>query len=473
MRARHISHTRGGRTLAGIRERSGIYIHGHRNRLADSEIAYSAGNGVSLGGTDNAVVNCWIHHTDSIGAYCSLVSLGGLRHLISHCTLAHTGRDCIKLGGAEHLIQFNDIGHAGRICHDLGMIYSGGMDGGNTRIRYNVVHDNPGSRCNVGIYLDNYMKNYIVDHNVVWNVGNGIRLNRPTGFCMILNNTVFSDINNSWGPWKAEKVQWGCHVMNNLCSGPIRMNPEVAMRANIAGRKLDGCFNTKTRTRGAANPGKGKGVAVVRITPPERVDVGAFQHDTPAWRAGHDFANPPEAAYVPATEPLRNHIRNASFEYGRYCKGMRPTVDPLVHWTKTHAAAAVVKHHPGFNFPAANARDSVHGNSVRLDGDGDNGIEQRITSLTPNTPYCFSGYVKHAENVTVDFRVRLSGEVVVRKSSRDVQLGKGHAWRFVQAAFKTGPADRSAVVAITKTGSGVAHVDDTGVVPTGYATREK
>lgn len=471
-KAHYISHTRGGKTVSSINEKSGIYIGGHHNRLVNCEIAYSAGSGVSLRGSDNSVINCWIHHIDYIGAYCSPVNMAGMRHLVSHNTIEYTGRDCIKLGGAEHLIQFNDIGFPGRICHDLGAIYSAGLDGGNTRIRYNYVHDNPGGGANVGIYLDSYMKNYIVDHNVVWNVGNGIRLNRPTGFCMVLNNTVFKDINNSWGPWKGQNVQWGCHVMNNLSTGALRMNPEVVTHANINQKGLTGTFNMKKRTRGSENPGKGRGIPIEGITPAKQVDVGAYQYDAPTWRAGHDFKTPPKPAYTPADEPLRNYIKNAAFEYGSYSKGTHVKVDPLAHWTKTDAATAVVEHHKGFNSPPA-TRNSIHGNSVAIGGDGDNGIEQVITGLFPNTTYHFSGYAKHAEDVNVEFGVQLSKKVVTKKSSQTVKMGGKQTWRFVHCRFGTGPNDASATVTIVKRGPGIAYIDNTGVVPATYGVEQK
>ncbi len=474
MRAMYISHTHGGNTAASIGEKSGIYLGGDHNRLANCEIAWSAGSGVDLGGADNAVVNCWIHHVDYIGAYCAPVALRGMRNLVSHNTIANTGRDCIKLGGAEHLIQFNDVGFPGRICHDLGVIYSGGLDGGNTRIRYNFVHGNSGSRDNVGIYLDNYMKNYIVDHNVVWDVGNGIRLNRPTGFCMILNNTVLADINNVYGPWKGQKVQWGSHVLNNLCTRNVVMNPEVVVAGNLTGMDLkEGYFNTTDCTWGKANPGAAKGVAIEGITPRDNVDVGAYQHGTPAWRAGHDFSRKPDPSYAAADEPLRNLVRNAAFEYARYYKEAGEKVDPLVHWTRTHAGTAVLEHHEGFNTPPANARNSIHGNSVMLGGEGDNGIRQTLTGLSPKTCYIFSGYARHDEGVNVEFAVELSGRVAAREMSRTVKLKAGQTWRFVSVRFETGPNDTSATVAIVKRGTGAAHIDDTGVVTARYGAAVK
>jgi len=467
MKAFYISHTRGGKTISSLGERSGIFMSGHYNRLANCEIAYSAGNGVHLGGTDNVVVNCWIHHIDYMGAYSAPIAMTGMRHLVSHNTIAHAGRDCIKLGGAEHLIQFNDIAYPGEICHDLGVIYSSGTDGGNTRIRYNFVHGNPGDK-NVGIYLDNYMKNYIVDHNVIWNVGNGIRLNRPTGFCMVLNNTVFKDINNVWGPWEGKKDQWGCHVMNNLCSEGLVMKPEVVTCANLTHTNLNLCFDVETRSMKPACIGRGKGIPIPRITPLAQVDIGAYQHDAPAWRAGHDFNTSPSPVYTPADEPLRNYVRNAAFEYGRYDK-----VDSIIHWNKTHAAIAKVEYHKGFNSPPANARNSIQGNSIVLDGDMDNGIKQKLMGLATNTTYTFSGYIKHGEDVHVEFGVELPSGSAVNRTSSAIKLDPKKTWRFISVEFTTGPTDTSATIHILKQGPGKAYVDDTGVVSKRYALQKE
>ena len=464
LRARHISHTRGGKTTHTLYEKSGIYMSGEHNLIESCEIADSTGSGVSLRGTDNAVVNCWIHHIDTIGAYCSPINMEGLRHLVSHNTIEYAGRDCIKLGGTEHVIEYNDIGFPGRICHDLGAVYAFGIDGGDTRISHNFVHDNPGRQTNVGIYLDNYMKNYLVDHNVVWNVGNGIRLNRPTGFCMVLNNTVFGDITNSWGPWKGQKVQWGCHVMNNLTSGPIKMNPEVVTRANIRREDLSGAFDVRTRARGPAAPGTGEGVPVPGVTGEPPVDAGACQNN---WCPGHDFNAPPQVSWTPPRAFLRNYIRNAAFEYARYSTSADENADPIPHWTTT--GSAKVELHRGGNFPPANQRNAIQGNSLMLGGQV-SGCRQVITGLRPDTPYFFSGYVKHDATSHAVFAVSIGNRVVAETGSAEVKLGKKQSWRFVCLRFATGPGDTEATVSITNEGPGKVWVDDTGVVPATFYT---
>lgn len=462
MKLHHISHSRGGRTQNKLGEKSGVHVTGHNNTIRDCEIAYSAGNGVTLLGRDNALINNWIHQVDYIGAYCAPVTLGGLRHLISHNTINDTGRDCIKLGGAEHLIQYNDISRPSRICHDTGVVYSGGQDGGNTRIRYNWVYDNPGNPgFYVGIYLDNYMKNYIVNHNVIWNVGNSIRLNKPTSFCMILNNSVDAQINNVWGPWVGPKIQWGSHVINNVTRSGVKMNPEVVVLKNVKGKKLDESFNIKLRK--ATGHDQGRGVSVAGITQDTPV-VGAF-HPKSSWKAGHDFKRPPNPIYEPANEPLRNMVSNPAFEYIRYYKeaGLE-SEDGLVGWEKTHGKLATLENHLGFNFPAAEQRNSIHAYSLLLTGEGDDGVEQTLSGLEPHTPYVFSAYVRHVDKTNVVLSVE-NGNHVPKAQSKDLTLGKKQKWRLVTVRFKTG-SHTEVKVSMVKTGAGSAYIDDTGVVTT-------
>jgi len=461
IRAKYISHTRGGKTVAGIGEKTGIHVSGMHNTIRDSEIAFSAGSGVVLAGRRNAVINCYIRHTDYLGCYAAPINMGGIGHLISHNTIHDTGRDCIKLGGAEHLIQHNDIHRPGRLCHDLGAIYSGALDGGNTVIRYNWVHDNP---RNVGIYLDNYMKNFIVHHNVVWKTANSIRLNRPTGYCMIFHNSVFGDINNSWGPWKGQYVQFGSHVLNNVTGRAITMNDEVPQVGNALAPPMS-CFDAKDRVPTADRPGWDRGVVILGINDDFKgsaPDSGAFESGAEIWRAGHDFTNPPEPVYETTRSELRNYIRNAAFEYGRY---QGKDADPFEPWVRTHSRQAKIEFHPGFNNPPAEARNSVNGNSLTLTGRADDGIEQHIAGLRSETSYILAAYVRLDGAKEVELGVRGAKGTVATAGASSVKLLKGQAWRHVRVPFETGPGETSATVYILKKGPGTAYVDDTGLVP--------
>ena len=95
------------------------------------------------------------------------------------------------------------------------------------------------------------------------------------------------------------------------------------------------------------------------------------------------------------------------------------------------------------------------------------------TSLSPNTTYVFSGYVKHSKEGRVEFEVQLANREVAKRSSTTVKLDSQQTWRFINLRFKTGPKDTTATVMITKKGPGTSYVDDTGVVPAIYGLQKK
>ena len=105
IKARWVSHLRGGNTGYGLNAELGILIGGEGNTIRDSEVAYSAGNGIKLSGRRNAVINCWIHDTDYTGSYDAPVKTWGEEMLISHNTIHDTGRDCLQPGGQGHVIH--------------------------------------------------------------------------------------------------------------------------------------------------------------------------------------------------------------------------------------------------------------------------------------------------------------------------------------------------------------------------------
>jgi hypothetical protein len=95
---------------------------------------------------------------------------------------------------------------------DFGGIYAASTDGQGTRICYNRIHDTDGPSNGLkqgnnskGIYLDNGSSNYVVDHNVTWNVDRAVILNsraeKPEANrnILVLNNTLAaSDWSLGW-----------------------------------------------------------------------------------------------------------------------------------------------------------------------------------------------------------------------------------------------------------------------------------
>jgi len=470
IRARYISHTRGGNTVRGLGARYSVLISGRGNTIRNSEIAYSSGGGITLEGTNNAVINCYIHDINYFGSSDAIIQLDGFGHLISHNTFENSGRSCMRPNGAEHLIQYNIFANPGMITHDLGCFHGGGHDGGNTVIRYNIFHGNTGSEYN-GIYFDNYVSNYIVHHNVVWQNRDAIRLNRPTRFCMIFNNTVLEGITNRWGPWKGQMTQSGTFVVNNQYGGLLMINPEVIKANNQHINDMKRYFVSENLAPGMNPLGRDKGLVlpgINEIFEGSAPDCGAYEGEN-VWKAGHNFYNNPEPKYEKPNSYYRNYLVNAGFEYSRY-KGAEP-LPPFYGWKKTFGKHSVIEYHEGFNFPAADSRFAVHGNSVHLQGEDDDGIEQTINGLTPERVYIFSAYVRLEGAKEVELQVQYDKGKILSTSTSGIVLEKGQHWRLVTLPFQTGQNQTTVTVAIVKRGSGDAYVDDCGVVPMACFTK--
>ena len=452
-RMNYISHSRGGRSSYSLNEPSGIVVTGHHNVIRDCEIAWSVADGVKLGGRRNALVNCHVHHIDTIGCYGTPVKLSGVEHLVSHNTIHDAGRDCMQPSGQRHLIQYNNVYRPGRIAWDLAPLYVAGNDSGGTEIRYNWFHDNLAGHTRCGLYLDNYTHNFLAHHNVMWNTrGDELRLNTPSGCNVIVNNTVLGNLGR-WGRWKSDRMA-GDVLINNLLAGQIKPHADYALSHNLTDRKALSPENFTVVPRLAVDAG----TAVDGVTGDhagKAPDIGAYEAGRATWRAGHDFANPPDPTYKLTRTHLRNHLVNACFENARY--DPRIKADPLAPWRATHAKNARVVHAGGFT-DSYNTRTSIHANSVHLAGPADSGIEQMVTTLRPDTRYRFWALVNLADAKEVRLSVSTPGREIAAATTTARQ------WHLVEVAFTTAGAT-TATVSITKLGPGTAHADDVALMP--------
>ncbi|PIY37316.1 MAG: hypothetical protein COZ06_33155 [Armatimonadetes bacterium CG_4_10_14_3_um_filter_66_18] len=451
VRATYVSHTRGGDTSYGLGEPTGITVSGTGNVIRDSELACSVGDGILLGGDHNAVINCWLHDLDYFGCYGTPVKIAGTANMLSHSTIHDTGRDCIQVSGQAHLVQYNHVYNAGRICHDLGFLYTCANDGGGTEIRYNHCHDNlaPGTRC--GLYLDNFTSNYLVHHNVVWNTnGEEIRLNKPSQYNLVYNNTVMGNLGN-WGRWKSDRM-FGDRVQNNLLGGKIAPHPDLFLANNeerIPPEKLNrDSFSAETR------PGLAAGAVVPGITDGfagAGPDLGAYQAGTPQWTTGHDFGNPPNPEYRLSETPYRNRVVNGSLDWPSP-KG------EIAGWARIEAGTAkLIRGQSGIT-ENQDERDSFIGQAVCLSGPDDDGIEQVVAGLAPNTRYVVAGWLKAKDAGAIRLGVR------GHAGSETSIESDGRTWEHIEVNFTTGATNTTATVFVVKGGSGAAFADDVGLV---------
>ena len=449
MHVRYISHTIGGATGSSLNEKTGIYVSGHDDTIRDCEIAYSAGDGVNLNGTNHRLINNWIHHTDYTGCYASTVRFYGSGHLISHNTINDTGRDLLQYSGTAHLIQFNDVSRCGLLAEDLGFTYTVATDGGNTELRYNWFHDNLSKLGGSGVYFDNFTSNYLVHHNVIWGVkGCTLQLNQPSNCITVFNNTVIGNFYH-WGRWPEDRM-YGDLLVNNLFTGHVDLHPDLVLADNIIG--IPATQLTETNFSSATRPGVDMGRVIPGITDGyqgKSPDLGAYESGGSAWKAGHDFAVHPDPEYRLTATPYKNLLTNAGFEIGE-----------LEGWQKTDAGTAKRIFGGGDILKPASSRNSITGFSACLSGVGDDGLAQTVTGLLPNTHYTFAGYVKVAAND----EAACLGVKDYGGAERTAPITETN-WQLQTVDFTTGAHETSVTVFVRKTGKGTAYADWMSLLP--------
>lgn len=450
MKMSHICHSRGGGTINHLQREDGegVVISGSGNILRDSEIGWSAGNGVTLSGTGNSVVNCFIHDCDYFGSYNCPVEMSGAENTLSHCTISRAGRDCVHPGGVGQRVEYNDISKAGLICHDLGLVYSAGHDGGNTEIAFNWVHDAPKPMCS-GIYLDNYSRDFIVHHNIVWGVGSAaVTLNRPSDYSVVANNTLFGTLVSKWGPWKNEITMPGCRVINNVATRTITVKPEVQAIANVEN------FDLGAEPGGSEPEPKippAPGVALTGITLESagaHPSIGALQENAPRWKAGWDPKAHPEVRLATRLTPLRNLLANSSFDFKE---------GNLAPWQNGPGGNAKAEHFEGFNFPPAEARNAIQNFSLHLPpGAGE--VFQEISGLPAGKPLILAGYVRGFNDAVATLRFEDSDG-----KSYSVEFPAMGDWVYKTISIPAKAGRGACRVAITKAAGGDAYIDNLGL----------
>ena len=436
--AKYISHD----TNVTAQYSTGIFMSGTNNEVRNSTLVYSSGNLISIQGTGNKVINSLIHEADYSAADIPAIYLLGANHLISHNTVYNAGRHLIFIPTQNSRIQYNNLYNGGKLTKDCGSIYVFGWDGNGTVVHHNYVHDNLATNySSCGIYLDNGSKSYIVHHNVVWGNYAAIRLNTPSNFNLIYNNTTYSNGNiGYWGNNFATDM-YGDRIFNNIFTTAFTL-PGTHVEGNNIYSGTNPLFvnpasnNFKLQ---ASSPAINAGAVISGITDGyvgAAPDIGAYEYGGADWTPGHNFTTPPNPTFDTINIKYDNNVKQSGFESG--------VVSP---WTKTYSATAA----------SASVPRSCY-KSARL-GTGEDGVQQVISGLTPNTTYAYTAWVKVDSGEQVKIGVTNFGGTDTFVTSTST------AWARVNLTFTTGASATSATIyAYKAAGSGYVYIDDFGVI---------
>jgi PA14 domain/Right handed beta helix region len=282
---------------------TGLILIGKNHTLENSSIAFSAGNGVLLGGTGHRLENNIIRNvdygmTDAAAVFTNPDDSPSSGHLIKHNTMFNAGRSVIVHRKTKNLkILNNHLFNAGLLTNDLGMTYSYETDGAGSEIAYNLVHDNFAASESMGIYLDNFSSNFVVHHNVVYNVRNAMNLNLPS-----INNRIF---NNTLIGWH-EAVGGGASRLSECDASRTLLINNIFWGAQQFGGIFDGsrCPSTK---------------AIPSLEGNLEVGLGATRDPKFVNPIEHDYALGNGSAAIDAgrkLEPFTNGFRGAAPDLG-------------------------------------------------------------------------------------------------------------------------------------------------------------
>ncbi len=426
----------------------GMSLNGSFNEMNSCEVAYSASPLLNVTGSDNRVINCHLHDGNYAATWHGSLNLSGDRHLISHNTINSTAKGIVP-SCRDSIIEHNDIYDFARIISDLGGIYIADHDGQGTEIRYNKVHDAQGNYIS-GIYLDAFTSNFLVHHNVIWDMGggSGINVNNPDNYHLVFNNTCGTGTGNiSTYGLAYDNDLYGTRIYNNILAGELESNmskADLVTNLEHAGADVFADASLQDFSLHADSIAIDMGTVIPGITDGHAgaaPDIGAYEYGVTPFSAGHDFASPPQPVFQHRETTYANRVRNGGFE-----------IDGTYGWV-TSGNTEVTEDNPWTWSTSLDIRNQHHG--IKLAGNGL--AEQTITGLTPNTAYDFNVWMKardSANPATAGVKAYGGQDMTATVSSTQ--------WTSRTIRFMTGASNTSATVYVMNP----YVIDDNAIVET-------
>ncbi len=295
----------------------GIYLGGSNNTLKNSIAEYSNGDVVTVVGESNTVKNNILREGNINATEAGVISVLGKNHDILANTMYNAGRSVLQFNYVESSrFMYNDMYSSGLLTKDLGVAYCYITDGKGTVIAYNWVHDNANPGFATGIYLDNGSRNFVLHHNVLWNIpsGEAIFYNVPADNMQSYNNTAYYAGGNH--AVRFDEPMTNSKTYNNLSDKQYEGNDiQNNVTASLAAAGFVGGSNDGLQFRPTTNsPSVDAGRVITGITDGyvgSAPDAGAYEYGGIDWVAGHtaDVSHLPPLATP--TEPDEIKINNA------------------------------------------------------------------------------------------------------------------------------------------------------------------
>ncbi|MGW2590670.1 right-handed parallel beta-helix repeat-containing protein [Streptomyces sp. NPDC001515] len=287
---------------------TGIIVDGTFNKVVNSDLSLSAGNGIALRGQNNTATDNVIHDVDYMGTYAAGIAVQGNSQTVTHNTISRVGRSGINLQWNEvegltpgkDVIAYNDISGYARMSLDVAAIYtccSAWMMG--TSIDHNVLHDPAPATTSTtfgisGVYADNGQSDLVIANNVGWGNREGTVMLNGLGTGSH-DNGVYNNTGGMTLFYVKEPGQsTGTKISNNIgmirgldgaTAGGLELSNNLLQDVDplfVDAANHDYRLTAQSPARNQAIPLPGINDGSTDATP----SLGAFQYGAPAWTAG-------------------------------------------------------------------------------------------------------------------------------------------------------------------------------------------
>ena len=382
-----------------------VIIKGAFSIIKNNTVAYGAEAGIQIEADHCSVVNNYLHDLGYINSNAGAITPMFCNYtLIAYNTVENTARTGIILNGTNLRVTHNRLRNISVNMNDSSVIGSYKFDAmGLTEVDHNIISDSNNNKDVIALYLDNGSLNFLVHHNLAYNMDRTMHLNCPSYNNKVYNNTLIGI--NSVGTGNLDNIynnnakigaDWtGDQFFNNIMP-PLFYGDHAFMGNNLYNQNSGLKFtnpggNDYTLQADSVAVDKGIPLSVgtdeYEGTAP---DIGAFEYGKLKWEAGHDFSKERDTTFslteqvsgfmpywgLPFLEAAgvtgTNLLQNGSFESG------------LTGWDTNSTTAVKV-----------DAKYPVDGNnSLHLTSAGGGWANQIINGVVPGQTYYFSGNVK-------------------------------------------------------------------------------